>query len=570
MTRKFYLSTFLFLLPMLASAVEVDGFYYTLNLSKKTAAVAAGSVKYAGDVVIPSQFTYNNATYTVTSIGSSAFLQCEELTSVSIPNTVTSIALSAFRECTGLTSVVIPESVTTIGKRAFSGCENLVSVNIPDGVKVINDETFAWCAKLKSVNIPDGVTSIGERAFIYCTELLSVNIPDGVTSIGDMAFAMCTGFISVTIPESVTSIGQEAFFACDGIASILIPKSVTSIGTSAFCGCTGLTSIVVESGNPEYDSRNNCNAIIKTSANELICGCTATVIPYGVETIGNSAFKSSGISGTLILPESVKSIGDEAFIYCEFSSLVFPNSLTQIGEWAFFRNPNLTAVTIPRGVTSIGMSAFGSCDSLAVMEVEEGNPMYDSRNQCNAIIETARNRMVSGCRGTTFPEGLTVIGELTFNGCDSLTTVTLPNSLTTIEEDAFGGCTNLATVIMGTGIKYIREQAFGCPNLRDVYCYAERVPTANDYAFLWCAYLDEATLHVPANLVYRYRDASPWNQFGNIVELTDEETGIVPHLANVGNDGEEYYLPNGQRVSRPTKGLNIVKSDGKSMKVLNR
>ncbi len=147
-----------------------------------------------------------------------------------------------------------------------------------------------------------------------------------VTSIGYHAFFDCSGLTSLTIPNSVTSIGDYAFWGCSGLTSVTIPNSVTSIGSSAFSGCSGLTSVKVESDNPKYDSRNNCNAIIETSSNTIIFGCMNTTIPNSVTSIGEYAFSSCSGLTSVTIPNSVTSIGMEAFYGCRgLTSVTIPN-----------------------------------------------------------------------------------------------------------------------------------------------------------------------------------------------------------------------------------------------------
>ena len=213
---------------------------------------------------IPASVTYNSVSYSVTSIGESAFESCTGLTSITIPNSVTSIGYGAFDGCTGLTGeLVIPNSVTSIGSYAFWGCTGLTSVTIPNSVTSIGEWAFDGCTGLTSpvynahvfaymptsysgaYTIPDGIESIAGGALAHCTGLTSVTIPNSVTSIGQYAFDECTGLASVTIGNSVTYIGYRAFFGCSGLTSITIPNSVTSIGEWAFVGCTGLTSVTI-------------------------------------------------------------------------------------------------------------------------------------------------------------------------------------------------------------------------------------------------------------------------------------------------------------------------------------
>ena len=377
----------------LAANVYIDGVYYILFhfLDIAHAEVISdpkySSNKYSGNVVIPASVTYKGVTYSVTSIGD-----------------------SAFDGCSGLTSITIPESVTSIGKSAFSGCSGLTSINIPESV-----------------------TSIGKSAFWGCSGLTSINIPEGVTSIGESAFRGCSGLTSITIPESVTNIGDYAFE-----------------------GCWGLTSITVASGNTFYDSRNNCNAIIETSSNTLIAGCQNTIIPNSVTSIGNSAFYGCSSLTSVIIPEGVTSIGNSAFYGCS----------------------GLTSINIPEGVTSIGNYAF------------------------------------DGCRGLTsinIPEGVTSIGNSAFYGCSSLTSVTIPESVTSIGESAFSGCSGLAVV-----------------------CNRMVPPTIQ-----WNSFSDGTNVIVPNEAVNRYRTTQYWDKLSvniPIIFVNNSQTTITLRKADPFSD----------------------------------
>ena len=215
----------------------------------------------------------------VTHIGSYAFL-CKYAMSVTIPDSVTSIGNTAFNNCNNLATVSIPDSVTSIGDGAFSGCKLLTSVNIPDGVTSIGTSMFRGCESLTSVTIPDSVTSIGNSAFENCKSLTSITIPDGVTSIGDWAFARCDNLTSVIIPDSVNTIGHTAFSGCKSLTSVNIPDGVTSIGDSMFKDCESLTSVT---------------------------------IPDSVTSIGGSAFRNCPNLLSITLSDHVTTIGDDAF-----------------------------------------------------------------------------------------------------------------------------------------------------------------------------------------------------------------------------------------------------------------
>ena len=430
---------------------EVDGIYYK-KYSKTVEVTFRGSYydsynnEYTGSIVIPEKVTYNNVTYSVTSIGDDAFCKCTGLTSITIPNSVSSIGKDAFRGCTGLTEVTIPNSVTAISSYAFAYCSGLTSITIPNSVTSIDSRAFYNCTGLTEITIGNSVTSIGYAAFSGCTGLTEVTIGNSVTSIGEWAFAECTGLTEVTIPNSVTSIGAYAFYDCTGLTSVTIPNSVTSIGDDAFYKCTGLTEITI--------------------------------------------------------PNSVTSIGDDVFQYCTgLTSVTIPNSVTAIGYYAFYGCTGLTTVTfnaencitmgssscpvftgcnnlktlnIGESVKAIPNYAFYGCTGLTSIVVDKDNPTYDSRDNCNAIIKTATNTLIVGCKNSFIPNSVTSIGEAAFYNCTGLKEITIPNSVTSIGEDAFSGCSYLKIVINLSGLPITR----GSSGYGYVAYYANKVINA--------------------------------------------------------------------------------------------
>ena len=347
--------------------------------------------------------------------------------------------------------IIIPEEVwidevaypvTRIGDYAFAQ-GNLLSVTIPNSVTSIGDYAFRACP-ISSLPIPNSVTNIGTGAFQYCHSLTSINIPNGVSSIGSIAFSMCSNLTSVNISSSVTSI----------------------VGT-AFSGCNNLVSMVVDAGNNVYDSRNNCNAIIETSTNTLICGCKRTIIPNNVTSIGSFAFSYCSGLTEITIPNSVASIGSSAFGFCsDLTEITIPNSVTSIGDRAFSDCSGLTEITIPNNVTSIEEYTFYGC---------------------------------SGLTEITIPNSVTSIGEWAFSKCSGLTEITIPNSVTSIGENAFWGCSNLTTIVSLIETPFaINVSLFSNPNT--IY--------------------NNATLYVPLGKKGVYMSTTGWSNFKNIEEIS--------------------------------------------------
>ena len=468
--NKLWLTTIATILCCLSASAhdfEVDGIYYKItNSTDLTVAVTTGSNAYSGAVIIPSTVTYNGKTYSVTSIENYTFYYC-----------------------TNLTSIILPESVTSIGNNAFGYCEKLTSINIPEGVTSIEYHTFYACSNLTSITIPEGVTSIGGHAFYGCSSLTSITLPVNVTSIGNYAFAYCESLTAITIPEGVTSIGGHAFFGCSGLTSITIPEGVTSIGESAFSRCSSLASITVADGNTVYDSREGCNAIIETNSNTLITGCSTTIIPVSVTSIGNDAFAYCESLTSITIPESVTDIGESAFLGCSgLTSITISESVASIGNNAFsgtawYSNlpdgviyvgkllyrykgemPENTSIEVKEGTLSISSRAFASCRSLTSIIIPESvtsiedETFYDCINLTSITmlgnVTSIGGSAFYGCRSLTsiiVPRSVTSIGERAFCYCSSLTSITIPESVTRIENDAFRYCTSLKDVFIEDG-----------------------------------------------------------------------------------------------------------------------
>ena len=410
---------------------------------------------------------------------------------------------------------------------------------------------------IQSIVIDDGITTIGDYAFCDCWNLKSVVIPNSVTSIGMSSFKDCLSLSSITIGDGVTSIGEDAFSFCP-LTSITIPKSVMSIGKHAFDG-NCFTSISVKQGNTIYDSRANCNAIIETEMNMLILGCDNTTIPNSVTSIGDYAFFGCRGLTSITIPNSVTSIGEYVFYNClGLTSITIPNSVTSIVEGAFYNCSGLTSATIsesitnignfafigcgltsiviPKSVMKIGHSVYGQCKHLASILVETGNVNYDSRDNCNGIIETATNMLIQGCRTTIVPCSVTKIGYRAFWGCDSLTSISIPNSVINIEEEAFLSCNNLKTISLGEGVTFIGNYAFeACISLHRIICHATEVPVINSSVFNGVN--TDCNLYVPSPSVEKYKADPYWGVF-NVLPIDDSVTTDIDNIEESNLHGD--------------------------------
>ena len=402
----------------------------------------------------------------VESIGDIAFAQTE-IESIVIPDGVKSIGYEAFGNCFNLVEVTIPESVEFIDETAFDGCNDSLKILVPNGKAEYYGQMLGegyciveefWQEKLfdeeEILEIPNGVTQIPDGLFAPDNNLRELYIPASVTHIEDGALLNCgklqkivvdennavyesyddkllieressmiiRGCNDAEIPNYVEIIGIGAFYGCNEMRSVEIPDSVEAIRLMAFEGCANLSSIVVNKYNPVYDSRNGCNAIIVTKTNNLIVGCSSTVIPDDVMGIDYDAF--SGRVG-------------------------------------------LKSVVIPEGVVDDLSGAFAGCTDLTSIVVAEENPIYDSRYGCNAIIETESDMLVAGCGATIIPDDVTLISECAFEK-SGLSSIVIPASVTEIFPLAFNACEKLTSIEFKGETQLSYNAIFACHNLESI------------------------------------------------------------------------------------------------------
>ena len=339
----------------------------------------------------------------------------------------------------------------------------LVSKEDDFGVKYSHDGKRLLKASedIKEYNVKEVVTIICDRAFAN-TSLTSIAIPEGTMIIGVSCFANCQKLTSIMLPNSLKEIREYCFCRCAKLTSIFVPENVEKIGLHVFACCNNLISVVVDENNPYYDTRDNCNAIIESGNNTLYSACSSTVIPKSVIKIGDNSFNYCEEISTITIPGNVVEIGFQAFYGCKnLKEVVFQEGVREIDHYAFMDVNSLKAITLPSSLRIIGEGAFERCDIDTIfipegVEMIWGNPFkgnnpkyisvsddnknYDSRNNCNAIIQSQNDILITGSCSTIIPPSVTMIGEFAFDGCVGLSSITIPEGVKRIGHNAFAHC----------------------------------------------------------------------------------------------------------------------------------
>ena len=429
--------------------------------------------------------------------------------------------------------VTYPNSSATYGSAAYSGFSKPTgSITIPTTVTnetttytvtAIDKWAFYSCSNVSSVSLPNSITTIGEYAFNGCSKLEGITIPNSVTTIETYAFQGCSHymFTDITIPNSVTTIGNNAFEGCSKVTAISIGTGLTTLATNVFKGLNSLTSVTLPSNITTIQSNAFQN-----------CSKLTTIEGPGVTTISASAFASCSKLTTINFPALV-SISNKAFDSCT----------------------SLESVTIPSTVTSISGNPFYGCSSLATITVDPANTKYTSGDGANCIINKNNNQLLTGCLGTTIPEGVVKINDNAFYDYSRLTSINIPNSVTNIGGNAFYGC-KLASLTLPEGLTTIASSAFAYNNTLTSVIIPSTVTIIQSNAFQYCTSLtsvivlressipslstnvfyknyssiiDGLIIYVPSNQIESYKAASNWKTYAS----------------NIDNDGVNVYKTDG-------------------------
>ncbi len=539
---------------------------YNLNSTGSATVVNFDATTLPPNVHIPDFIAYNGFEYRVTSIADFALQNCE-LSTLDLPTDISYIGSYAFQGCQNLVEVFMDKAIKNIGSNPFKGCTSLQQVRITaetppsslnDWENISNatlevppSSVSAYSSTAPWSSFSSTIALSGEH-FWYKGIRYFLNY-DGTASV--------TGFneeemdedvkILSTLPMetayTVTSIADKAFLSgywdhdtkkwvytgAGKIKSVTIPGKVKTIGREAFMGCKSLQEVVLGDG---------------------------------IETIGFQAFEMTGLI-SLNIPGSVKTMNKFAFSQCtKLTSLKLNEGVEYINSWAF-QGCIIQTLIIPSSVKYLTENSFNVSNSITSIQVARGNTVYDSRENCNAIIETETNTLVFACKNTVIPEGVKIIGSQAYNSAAGISTVNIPNSVTEIQIGAFSGRNTITEVTIGRNVSNIGRRAFyECYRISNMYCYAPNPPSLGDGVFE-SSNVKHATLHVPAYSINLYKAADQWKDFGTIVALPDE--GISTGLEAIDN-GEltidsslPLYNLHGQRVSHPVKGQIYIQNGRK-------
>lgn len=422
-----------------------------------------------------------------------------------IPSQVTAISDWAFAQGTAPAALVIPGSVVSIGDYAFSYCNGLATLTLDDGVEAIGSNAFNGCRSLTSVELPASLSDIGDEAFVGCWNLTGIVVDEnnptydsrgGCNAIVETATGtLLLGCKTTVMPQGITSIGRSAF-AWSRITSVHIPEGVTTIGDYAFDHCYYIDDLQLP---------NTLVSIGYSAFNGAYAGLDELVLPNSLVSLGGYAFACCSGVTAIRFGSGLETIGDHAFFSCSgLTELDLPRSLLTIGDGAFMGCTGLTSVNIPAMVTHIGSAVFQACSGLIRLTVDAKNVTFDSRDECNAVIESSTNTLVVGCITTVIPATVTTLGDGAFCECIGLNTIAIPPSVTAIGNHTFDYCYDLQHIVLPPELRTIGNSAFaGCEQLVSIII-PDRVESIGDSAFYDCPWMEYLTLGRGLTSIGRY------------------------------------------------------------------
>lgn len=574
--KKIFSFAVLFLTGMYVNAQKlIDNINYNLNTEKMTAEVTYGDNSYTGDIIIPETITYEDATYTVTSIGGSAFQGCHDLT-----------------------SIYLPQTIETLASWSFTGCSLLKEIEFPENLKSIGDYAFMDCHAFTTVTLPKTIESVGHRAFFNCYSLGALRTmnetPIELNTIKDPAFDI--------IYEDPKNYEYDAVLYVPA-GSLDKYKEDKQWGKFNYIIELGENDVMpsvkkVEIENVYYllNEGNNVSKVMKYDegfdyAGDLVVKDNIEYegVNYTTRKVSTEAFSNCDNLTSLVLPNSIKTIGDYAFSRCHsLTSVVLPSEITRIGFFTFGECSSLAEINIPETVTELGSYVFNSCSSIKSIKFPSNLKKidYNAFEGCSALTEVVIPETVSyigdgafsGCSSLSnvvLPKNLEHLGDWCFNMCSSIEEMVLPSTLKKLGEGMFYDCSNLKKVNIPANVKKVGESAFGnCIYLPSIVIPAG-VEDIGNFCFQNCASLESVyseikepfaimkevfdftqfqTLYVPEGTQELYSKTEFWNLFKNIKEGTD--TGIDQITADE-NQEDVIFDIQGRKVVNPTEGLYI-------------
>ena len=486
------------ILASLAADFEVDGICYNVIGDNEVEVTSPDSVKYAGEVFIPSTVVNDGMTYHVTRIGKNAFYSCKELTLVDIPEGITSIGNQAFCSCSMLENVDLPNSLVTLEDYAFYGCSSFTTFNVPRNVADIGYMTIKGCSRLQyftcsSMNqhfkAVDGVLYSKDMTvlFIYPqgAPATTFAVPSPVARIHEYCFSSCTNLTEVTFPETLRHIEMNIFRGCKKLETCYIPDSVNYMGVTVFGTCTNLTSVHLPA---------NLDSILSSTFSDCV-NLTEVTIPRNVKFIGEYCFYGSGVKTVNIEEGSMlETLAHDAFAHSPLESIDLPNTVKTIGYQAFIECSQLKKVHMSEGLTSIGGAAFTYCPLL-----EEGYLPGGVTEVRNAFThDSALKRLQIGSKDSA--PGVTLIQNAGICDCP------------------------LEYLELGANVDSLAHLALvDLNNLKVLICWAAVPPRCHDYWHCFDPYPQEMTaaVYVPKASLEAYRTANEWKLFNTIVAIED-------------------------------------------------